>query len=51
MKKPSKYARKPETPRESGRWLILLLVFLSGAAGLIYQVLWMKQIGMLFGNT
>lgn len=51
MKKPSKYARKPETPRESGRWLILLLVFLSGAAGLIYQVLWMKQIGLLFGNT
>lgn len=51
MKKPSKYARKQETPRESGRWLILLLVFLSGAAGLIYQVLWMKQIGLLFGNT
>ena len=27
------------------------LVFLSGFAALIYQVLWMKQIGLLFGNT
>ena len=28
-------------------WLLLA----SGAAGLIYQVLWMKQLGLLFGNT
>ncbi|QTN32835.1 fused MFS/spermidine synthase [Akkermansiaceae bacterium] len=27
------------------------LVFLSGFAALVYQVLWMKQIGLLFGNT
>ncbi|MCH7225978.1 fused MFS/spermidine synthase [Haloferula sp. A504] len=27
------------------------LVFASGFAALIYQVLWMKQIGLLFGNT
>ncbi len=27
------------------------LLFLSGAAGLIYQVLWMKELGLLFGNT
>jgi len=29
----------------------LVLVFLSGFAALVYQVLWMKQIGLLFGNT
>jgi spermidine synthase len=27
------------------------LVFISGLAGLIYQVLWVKQLGLLFGNT
>jgi len=27
------------------------LVFLSGFAGLVYEVLWMKQLGLLFGNT
>ena len=31
--------------------MIILLVFASGFAGLVYQVLWMKQIGLLFGNT
>lgn len=29
----------------------LILVFLSGVAGLVYQVLWMRQLGLLFGNT
>ncbi|MDX1681806.1 MAG: fused MFS/spermidine synthase [Phycisphaeraceae bacterium] len=27
------------------------MLFLSGAAGLVYQVLWMRQLGLLFGNT
>ena len=27
------------------------LFFLSGVAGLIYEVLWMKELGFLFGNT
>ena len=31
--------------------MALVLVFLSGFSALIYQVLWMKQIGLLFGNT
>jgi spermidine synthase len=31
--------------------VIYLLVFLSGLSPLIYQVLWMKQLGLLFGNT
>lgn len=35
--------------RQAG--LALGLVFLSGFAALIYQVLWMKQLGLLFGNT
>ncbi len=31
--------------------IIYLLVFLSGFCALVYQVLWMKQLGLLFGNT
>jgi spermidine synthase len=30
---------------------LFLLFFLSGASGLIYEVLWMKELGVLFGNT
>lgn len=30
---------------------ILLCFFLSGAAGLIYQVAWGKSLGLIFGNT
>jgi len=35
----------------SSTGVALGLVFLSGFAALVYQVLWMKQIGLLFGNT
>jgi spermidine synthase len=35
----------------SGIGVALGLVFFSGFAALVYQVLWMKQIGLLFGNT
>lgn len=31
--------------------LIYLLIFLSGFCALIYQILWMKQLALLFGNT
>lgn len=31
--------------------MVYLLVFLSGVAGLVYEVLWMKQLGLLFGST
>lgn len=31
--------------------MALILVFFSGLAALVYQVLWMKQLGLLFGNT
>lgn len=37
--------------RGDGVGIALGLVFLSGFAALIYQVLWMKQAGLLFGNT
>jgi len=30
---------------------VYLMVFFSGFAGLVYQVLWMRQLGFLFGNT
>ncbi|QTN32577.1 fused MFS/spermidine synthase [Akkermansiaceae bacterium] len=30
---------------------ILAMMFASGFAGLVYQVLWMNQLGLLFGNT
>jgi len=29
---------------------VLILIFLSGAAGLMYEVLWMNQLGHMFGN-
>jgi len=35
----------------NGIGVALGLIFLSGFAALVYQVLWMKQIGLLFGNT
>lgn len=38
-------------PKALPRLPILLMMFVSGFAGLVYQVLWMKQLGLLFGNT
>jgi spermidine synthase len=37
----------------NGRQLraILALVFLSGFCALVYEVLWLRQLGLLFGNT
>ncbi len=31
--------------------MVLAMVFLSGFACLIYQILWMRQLGLFFGNT
>lgn len=33
------------------RGATLFLFFASGFAGLVYEVLWMKELGLLFGNT
>src|ERR1700683_2573844 len=30
---------------------VLLCFFLSGAAGLVYQVAWGKELGLIFGHT
>ncbi|PXA04170.1 hypothetical protein DDZ13_09025 [Coraliomargarita sinensis] len=30
---------------------VMCMVFLSGFASLVYQLLWMRQLGFLFGNT
>ena len=32
-------------------WRLYLLVFFSGFTGLVYEILWLKQLGLLFGNT
>lgn len=37
--------------RPTHRSLLLLLFFASGFAGLVYEVLWLHQLGILFGNT
>ena len=35
-----------------GRLLITLaLFFASGYTGLVYEVLWLRELGLLFGNT
>lgn len=31
--------------------LALILFFVSGTSGLIYEVLWLKELGLLFGNS
>ncbi len=54
MKGQSKYQReRKQTAAQKGLPLlpILIMMFVSGFSGLIYQVLWMKQLGLLFGNT
>ncbi|MGH2512707.1 MAG: fused MFS/spermidine synthase, partial [Candidatus Limnocylindrales bacterium] len=38
-------------PTMSGRWPILAIFILSGAAGLIYEVVWARQLVLVFGNT
>ncbi|PXA04566.1 hypothetical protein DDZ13_05160 [Coraliomargarita sinensis] len=47
---------KPETsdklPEKTTTPLgFLVLILLSGGAALIYQILWMRQLGLVFGNT
>jgi len=51
MKSQSKYQTKQNKPSDHRGAILIALVFASGVAGLIYQVLWMKQLGLLFGST
>src|SRR4051812_18698763 len=43
------------TPRGVTAWLdyslVLGLFLFSGGCGLIYEVLWCRQLGLIFGNT
>ena len=38
-------------PKPTTIVLTALLFVTSGAAGLVYEILWMKQLGLLFGNS
>ena len=33
------------------RWPVLAIFVLSGAAGLIYEIVWSRQLVLVFGNT
>lgn len=41
----------PDDPSRRSPRVAYVLFFLSGAAGLIYEVSWSRQIGLLFGNS
>lgn len=39
------------SPPDRSRWLVYLAFLASGASGLIYQVVWVRAFGNVFGNT
>ncbi len=44
--------RKPEKgSRGSAAFIILFLFVLSGAAGLVYEIIWTRMLSLVFGNT
>ncbi|MCH7228057.1 fused MFS/spermidine synthase [Haloferula sp. A504] len=49
MKRGATQQEKPKVPVNGP--VLAVMVLVSGFAGLVYQVLWMKQLGLLFGNT
>ena len=44
-------SRPPSILSARKRALAVALFFLSGASGLVYQVIWVRQFGKVFGNT
>ena len=44
-------AASPGAGRSSVPIVILLIFVLSGAAGLIYEIVWSRQLVLVFGNT
>ncbi|HEX4824838.1 MAG TPA: fused MFS/spermidine synthase [Candidatus Polarisedimenticolaceae bacterium] len=40
-----------ERPSLPPRWLVFGLFFLSGVTGLVYQVIWLRQLTLIFGAT
>src|SRR5260370_34400295 len=47
---PQATAAAPQ-PLDLGRAAVWVLFFFSGACGLIYEVLWCRHLGLIFGNT
>jgi len=45
---PMKSSSKPSAAHLTAA---LFVFFVSGFAALVYEVLWMKELGILFGNT
>src|SRR5215468_5432983 len=47
--------QKPKAARSNGRpsavWAILLCFFASGFSGLVYQVIWVRELALVFGAT
>ena len=39
------------TLRRMNRALVLAIFVLSGAAGLVYEIVWSRQLVLVFGNT
>jgi spermidine synthase len=37
--------------RKSGLWFITLLFIFSGISGIIYEIIWVRFFGLVFGNT
>ncbi|MCF7970445.1 MAG: fused MFS/spermidine synthase [Methylococcaceae bacterium] len=50
MNKPQK-SKVRTVKRKNQERLLLVLLFFSGCAALLYEVLWMNDLGLLFGNT
>lgn len=40
-----------QAPLDQRRRAVVLLFFLSGVSGLVYQVIWVRQLARVFGNT
>jgi spermidine synthase len=53
MKKRKRFPQRAVTVRRNqpSFGALLVLVFLSGFAALVYEVLWFRQLGLIFGNT
>jgi len=49
--KKKKHAKKDEITGQGSKPVILLFLLLSGSCGLIYEIVWMKMLTLVIGNT
>ena len=42
---------QPLNPQKSGVWFITLLFIVSGVSGIVYEIIWVRFFGLVFGNT